>query len=179
MLRILLLLTLLWASPASSGADGNASLSNAELREVVITLERGMCYGECPVYEIRITGDGRISYHGEMFVETEGKRTSTITQTEVRNLVAIFEKARYFSIAPDFTYNNCQRDRCAKGYMHDAPSVTTSITLRGKTHQVKHNQGCYCAPPVLFGVEAAIDKASRSARWVGNNPGSQRAGVEN
>ncbi len=71
MLQILFLLTLLGAPPASSGPGASAPLSDAELRKVVITMERGMCYGECAVYEIRITGDGRISYHGKMFVETD------------------------------------------------------------------------------------------------------------
>lgn len=179
MLQILFLLTLLGAPPVSSGPGGSAPLSDAELRNVVITMERGMCYGECAVYEIRITGDGQISYHGKMFVETEGNRTRTISHAEVRNLVAVFEKARYFSIAPDFTYNNCQRNRCPKGYLHDAPSVTTSITIRGKTHRVKHDKGCYCAPQALFDVEAAIDEVSRADRWVGKNRGGQRAGVEN
>ncbi len=179
MLQILFLLTLLGAPPASSGPGGSGPLSDTELGKVVITMERGGCYGECAIYEIRITGDGRISYHGEMFVETEGKRTRTISQAEVRDLIVVFEKAGYFSIGPDFTYANCQRDRCKKGYMHDAPSVTTSITLRGKTHRVKHDKGCYCAPQALFDVEAAIDKVSQSDQWVGKNRGGQWAGVEN
>src|SRR6185295_10207120 len=179
MLRILFLLALLGAAPpAASGSGAGAPLSDAELRQVVITLEKGMCYGECPVYQIRITGDGRVSYHGEMFVEAEGNRTRKIPPAEVRNLIAAFEKSGYFSIG-DFTYGNCQRDRCSKGYMHDSPSVTTSITIWGKTHRVKHDQGCYCAPQALFDVEAAIDKTSQADRWVGEDRGSQWAGVEN
>ncbi len=179
MLRILFLLALLGAAlPAASGPGAGAPLSDAELRNVVITLERGMCYGECPIYQIRITGDGRVSYHGKMFVETQGNRARKIPLAEVRNLVAVFEKAGYFSIG-DFTYQNCQRDRCSKGYMHDSPSATTSITIRGKTHRVKHDSGCYCAPQALFDIEAAIDKASQADRWVGKERGSQRAGSEN
>jgi len=180
MLRILFLLALLGAAPTSpSGPGAGAPLSDAELRNVVITLEKGMCYGECPVYQIRITGDGRISYHGEMFVEAQGKRTRKIPPAEVRNLVAIFQKAGYFAIGQDFTYDTCQRDRCKKGYMHDASSAVTSITLRGKTHRVAHDFGCRCAPAALFDVEAAIDKASRAGRWVSADRGGQWAGSEN
>jgi uncharacterized protein DUF6438 len=180
MLRILFLLALLGAaSPAASGPGAGAPLSDAELREVVITLERGMCYGECPVYKIRITGDGRISYQGEMFVEAQGNRTRRIPLAEVRDLVATFEKVGYFSIGQDYTYNNCQRDRCKRGYMSDASSAVTSITLRGKTHRVAHDFGCGCAPAALFDVEAAIDKASQADRWVGKDRGSQWAGSEN
>jgi hypothetical protein len=179
MLRILFLLSLLAAAPPVSPVPGKSSLSVAELRGVVISLERGMCYGECPVYQIRITGDGQISYHGEMFVEVEGNRTLKIPRAEVRKLVATFEKAGYFSIGQDYTYDTCQRDRCGAGYMHDSPSAVTSITIREKTHRVKHDQGCRCAPRTLFDVEAAIDKVGRADRWVGKESGSQRAGAEN
>src|SRR5262245_57590088 len=180
MLRILFLLALLGATPAAaSGPGAGASLSDTELREVVITLERGMCYGECPVYKVRITGDGRISYEGEMFVETQGNRTRKIPLAEVRNLVATFEKAGYFSIGQDYTYDNCQRNRFKRGYMTDASFVVTSIRRRGKTHRVAHDLGCRCAPPALFDVEAAIDKVSQADQWVGKERGGQWAGSEN
>src|SRR5262245_15812277 len=112
MLRILFLLSLLAAAPPASPAPGSSALSDAELRQVVITLKRGMCYGECPVYSVRITGDGQVSYHGEMFVAVEGKRTLRIPSQEVRKLVATFEKAGYLSVGQDYDYDNCQRNRC-------------------------------------------------------------------
>jgi hypothetical protein len=170
MLRILFLLPFL--------AAVSSPLSDTELRQVVITLKRGMCYGECPVYNVRITGDGQVSYDGEMFVAVEGKRTLKIPSQDVRDLVATFEKAGYFA-AGQYDYDHCQRDRCKRGFMTDAPSAVTSITIRGKTHQVAHNLGCYCAPQALFDVEAAIDKVSRADRWVGKERGGQRAGSEN
>lgn len=168
MLPALAVLSLLAAAPSPS-------LSDAELRAVVITLYRGMCYGDCPVYFVRITGDGRVFYKGSLYVAEKGSRTTRIRRADVRKLVAAFEKAGYFSLPPE---NPCEEGRrCEEGYMTDSPSATISMTLRGKTHEIQHDSGCLCAPDVLFDLESAIDKASRSWRWVGKNRGGQWAGM--
>jgi len=81
LLRIVFLLSLLGATDLAGSPSPGAPLSDAELREVVITMYRGMCYGECPVYSVRITGDGWVSYSGGSFVKEVGNR-----QARRRNL---------------------------------------------------------------------------------------------
>ncbi len=166
MLQIVLLLSFLAATepPGSPGLD--VPLTDAELREVVITMYRGMCYGECPVYSVKITGDGRVSYNGGSFVKVEGNRTLRIRRADVRKLVGVFEKAGYFAIQRDYTEENCWEAPCT--YATDHPSADTSITLRGKTYEVRHSFGCECAPDTLFDIYTAIDKVGRTRRWVGD-----------
>jgi len=170
-----LLCLLATASPSSPGLD--VPLSDAELRKVVITLDRGGCYGDCPIYDVRITGDGKVQYHGTHFVEATGARSSKILRSDVRKLVGVFEKAGYFSIGRDYTYETCSTKAC--GFSNDAASATTSIRVRGKTYKVSHSFGCRCAPKGLFDVEAAIDGVGRTVRWVGTEQGGQRAGSSN
>ncbi len=55
-------------TPASGDSGGQtldlSSLSDNELKTVVIRLERTSCYGNCPAYSVTIHGDGRIEYAG-------------------------------------------------------------------------------------------------------------------
>jgi hypothetical protein len=166
LLRTVLLLSLLAATDTAGSPSPTAALSDAELRAVVITMYRGMCYGECPVYSVRITGDGRVSYSGGDFVKVEGSRRLRIRRADVRKLVGVFEKAGYFDIRQDYTEEICGADKNC-GYTTDHPSVTTSITIRGKTYKVDHSYGCSCAPEGLYDVYEAIDKIGRTKRWVG------------
>lgn len=166
MLQVMLVLSCLAAADTSSAPSLSASLSDAELREVVITLYRGMCYGECPVYSVRITGDGRVSYNGGRFVKELGSRTLRIRRADVRKLVGVFEKAGYFAIQRNYTEESCWEEPCT--FTTDAPSADTLITIRGKTYQVRHNFGCGCAPDALYEVYEAIDRVGRTKRWVGD-----------
>ena len=47
--------------------------------QVVITLERTVCYGTCPAYTLRITGDGSVEYEGMRYVRVIGKATARIS----------------------------------------------------------------------------------------------------
>lgn len=44
---------------------------NAEMTS--IALQRGGCYGECPIYNVSFNKDGTIIYNGKMFVENIGR----------------------------------------------------------------------------------------------------------
>jgi hypothetical protein len=166
---------LLWLALIPAGSA--PGLSDAELRKVVVTLERRGCYGECPIYQLRITGDGKVSFHGERFVKRTGSHAGTISPEKVRKLVRAFEEAGYFAIRENYGYGGCgTRQLCATGFLNDAPGADTSITLRGRTHRVTHDYGCTCAPSPLFKLEHAIDEIVGTDRWVGKEKGGQRAG---
>lgn len=172
MLPTFLLLALLPAAPPS--------LSDADLRNAVVTLQRSACYGDCPVYEVTVTGDGAVSYHGSEFVQVKGEHTARTSRDEFRKLVARFEQAGYFSIRKNYDYGGCStRQLCRTGFLNDAPGAVLSLTLRGRTHEIHHAYGCTCAPEILFKLEAAVDKIAGTDRWVGKEKGGQWAGSWN
>jgi hypothetical protein len=37
-----------------------------------LTFKAGGCYGKCPIFELRVTGDGHVAYHAEMFNDKKG-----------------------------------------------------------------------------------------------------------
>jgi hypothetical protein len=156
------------ASPAR--AQGAPTVSDADLAGVVITLQRTVCFGRCPAYEVKLYGDGRVLYWGTQFVKEKGKREGHVDKDAVRQLVAAFEQAGYFSLREKYTADDCRSegsDDVACSAATDMPSATTSLTLRGKTHRVNHYYGCSCAPKVLEQLESLIDRTAQTDQWIG------------
>ena len=110
--------------------------NNYDLKSVVIKLERGPCYGPCPIYKLTIYGNGKVVYVGERFVQVEGAKTATISEKKIRELVSEFEKTDYFALkskydSEDWTCN---------------PSTITSIEIQGRSKIIYHYHGDCTAP---------------------------------
>lgn len=116
------------------------------LKQVVITLQRGQCLGQCPVYKLTIYGTGKAVYEGQKYVSTIGKKEYLISQEQVKQLVSEFDKARFFSLQNDYT-----------GGPTDAPSTITSINIDGRTKTVDHYSVSPNAPKELSELENKID----------------------
>src|SRR5256886_133828 len=82
--------------------DGHAAQGNGDKNDV-ITLERGPCFGPCPIYKVSLASDGTISFEGFNFVSTKGKATAQIRPQDFQKLVAEFEKMKYFSLDENYT----------------------------------------------------------------------------
>ncbi|MDQ4123003.1 MAG: DUF6438 domain-containing protein [Acidobacteriota bacterium] len=142
---VLFLFTTLIFSGFSSLAQKKAA------PEILITIERGACYGICPIYSAQISGDGTVVYNGIENVKVKGKRQFKIPKTKVQELVKAFESINYFSLKDQY-------DTDERGMrVADLPPVTTSISLKGKTKKVVHNYG---APKALRELEDKIDQAA-------------------
>lgn len=131
-------------------------IPSAAPQEVVITLERTVCFGTCPAYLLTIRGDGTVFFEGRQFVKSMGLFSTKIDPQQVKDLVAEFERIHYFYI-PNFTDYD----------VTDAPSANTSITLHGITKTVDHYYGDRDAPQALFELEAKIDEVANSKQWIG------------
>ena len=66
--------------------SGLADLSPGVVRDIEITLERGMCFGTCPVYSVSLYGNGTIVWRGEMYVAVTGNATDSIDPAKVKDL---------------------------------------------------------------------------------------------
>jgi hypothetical protein len=146
---------------------GHASHSAAmhargrDMNDVVITLERYECYGECPVYSVSIRGDGTVIYRGKKFVRVKGERRYKIPKEKVAELVDDFYKIDYFSLEDEYT-----KIVGADGSVMvavDLPGATTSIAIGGKTKSVYNYFG---GPAALKELERKVDLISESAKFV-------------
>ena len=128
-----------------------------------ITLERTSCFGSCPVYRIAVTPSGEVTYEGKAHVRRVGSDTARISQQLVDSLLSEIEQAGYFTFDERYV---ASEPACGR-YATDAPSVITSVTLRGRTKTITHDYGCTGVPGALTIVERRIDETLGSSRWTG------------
>jgi hypothetical protein len=126
--------------------------------QVAMTLERTACFGFCPIYKLTVYGNGKVVYKGERFVKVTGTRTTTISQTAVRKLIADFQKVNYFKLQDSYT-----------GGHTDAPSAITSLTLGKRQKTVNHYLGSPNTPTQLTELENKIDAVVNSKQWIGTD----------
>jgi hypothetical protein len=146
----------------SHQASQLGGLTDSELKQVVVRLERTGCYGDCPSYKLIIHGDGRVEYVGDQNVKLTGQQESRIELADIKRIVSEFEKANYFSI-DQYTEKSCSCTLCT-----DMPTTTTEIQVKGSSHQVEHYHGCTCAPKGLWVLEKAIDDLVHTEQWTGD-----------
>ncbi len=129
-----------------------------------ITLERGACFGACPIYKVTVTSDGTVNFEGRQYTRTKGAAKGHISVQDFRRLVAEFERINYFSLP----------DRYAPGtpvcpqVITDMPSADTSLRLNGKTKGVAHYHGCSSSAALakLTALEDKIDEVAGTAKWI-------------
>lgn len=141
MFPVIAVLWLLLACGHSSHVLNQAqqiSSTQAIPADMLITLDRTGCKGWCPMYTLKISADGRVVYQGKQFVRNRRRAESKLTQEQLRQLLAEFEKADYFSLRDRYQY---WEDGCPTG-AKDYPSAITSIKINGKAKTITHDHGC-------------------------------------
>jgi hypothetical protein len=145
--RIALFSFLLIAIAVPSGAYDPQS--------VIIHLERGPCYGTCPVYGATVSGDGTVRYDGKDHVRVKGSQTAVIAPEAVKSLVGEIKRSGFFSLNDAYTEVS----------ITDAPSAILYVATDGKKKQVRHYLGDFKAPKILQVLENRIDELAGTGRW--------------
>ncbi len=124
------------------------------LGSVEITLKRGACFGICPVYSVKMKGDGTVAYHGERFVLVDGDHSFQVDPKRIACLVEQFRKADFWSLRPEYLAN-----------ITDSPFYSLTVTISGQTKVVVDYVGRAAGmPPVVTRLEGAVD-AVGGLRW--------------
>ncbi len=137
-LVVLLLLSPILRAKGSQKCEG----------DVLITIERGACFGSCPIYSAQIYADGTVVYVGKNYVKTIGEQRFKISQDRIQNLIKEFERIDYWSLKDKY-----ETDENGVS-VTDLPTTTTSICLDGKKKRVVNY---YHAPRKLDELEDKID----------------------
>jgi hypothetical protein len=123
-----------------------------------IALDRTECYGWCPSYHIEVRGDGTVWYEGRNFVACKGFYRATVPRENVREMVKMFEQARFFAL----------RDKYLMDKTGDAPTTTISIEFDAQRMEVRESFGLQMGmPSAVAGLEHAVDLLSGSEQWTG------------
>ncbi|RPJ63468.1 MAG: hypothetical protein EHM12_02240, partial [Dehalococcoidia bacterium] len=135
------LVGLLMSSSLSSGCMRKVEPVVQE--ELVIKLERTACFGACPVYSLKINGNGTVVYEGKDFVRIKGVEETTVGPEIIDQLLQAFEEAGYFSLNDSYT-----------GFgKSDMPHANTSISIGSRAKSIRHYLGDQSAPGKLTELE--------------------------
>lgn len=103
--------------------------------DLLITIYRSACLGDCPSYSARIYADGTVVYVGQFGVKQIGERRHKISQGAIQALIKEFQRLDYWSLK-----DNYEADEQAR-MTTDQQTTTTSICLDGKRKQVVNIYG--------------------------------------
>ncbi|MGB2129341.1 MAG: DUF6438 domain-containing protein [Flavicella sp.] len=116
-----------------------------------IRIERGSCYGFCPMYSLEINQSGSVCFIGDMFVEKLGKHEWNIEKETIDALNNAIKKFMFFDL--EKTYSDFQ--------ISDLPTCTVSVTLKnGESRTIVQGKGKEIWPEELKLFQKAIDKVA-------------------
>jgi Domain of unknown function (DUF6438) len=166
---ILVSLTLLVTISACSSWSSQPFPESQEIpADTAIMLERTICFGTCPAYKLTISADGAVVFDGMEFVKTSRIVHSKISKDQLKQLIAEFERAQYFSLRESY-YS--EEDGCPE-FWTDSPTVTTSLRINGQYKSIIHYWGCQenngesIYPKALFDLENKIDEIVGTKEWI-------------
>jgi hypothetical protein len=140
-----------------------------QLGEVEIELTREECYGWCPAYTARLSGDGTLTYTGKSFVKTKGTHYDTFDPQRLLPLLERFRDLEFLA----------REHRCGVWVVDNSHAlVSLRIGTRSKSivDQVasREDSGDLSVEDAewhrrMYDLEAAIDAAANIEFWIGTD----------
>jgi hypothetical protein len=112
--------------------------------------------GNCPVYSIVIGNDGTVTYEGVRSVKVKGKRTFTIPAEQVKQLLADFERIKFFELQDKYTKK--QLPDGSVRYIDHSNGTTITLKVGNKTKSVYNFYGM---PEELEALQKKLDDISK------------------
>lgn len=119
--------------------------------QMLASINRTACYGQCPMYKATFMDNGVVQYVGKRFVDNIGTYKTLITAEEVDEIKKQLEVAGYFSL-----------DSLYPTPIADFPSCITEAQLNGQRKKVVNRRN----PPVeLKNFEKFLDSLLDARDW--------------
>jgi hypothetical protein len=96
---------------------------------VTVELSRGPCMGMCPVYSVRVNGNGSVEYAGDANVRERGKATATLSTDQVTTILEKLDSVGFFGI-----------EDSAFAWSYDTQGIAVVVSVDGMTHRVSSDQ---------------------------------------
>jgi hypothetical protein len=154
---------LLVACLAGACGRGPAPVPADPVAEGHLSLERGPCFGTCPVYTVTLERSGAVIFQGRRFVADSGTFTASIPAARADSLFRELDAAGWFAFADRYGMG----EPGCEPFATDLPSVVTEVRMGGRTKRIEHDYGCTGAPARLEELERRIDEVVEVRRWVG------------
>lgn len=142
----------------SCQARGSAPANDPD---VLIGMERGPCFGTCPIYAVTIDGDGNVTYSGQNFVAVTGVHKDKISKEAVQHLLDLFKSADFFSLLDEY-----------RAEVTDNPTMTVALKIGDRSKRVVDYVGQMAGMPAsVTSIETQIDMTVAIEKWTKAGPG--------
>ncbi|MCA1751181.1 MAG: DUF6438 domain-containing protein [Flavobacteriales bacterium] len=119
--------------------DGETAMAETDSAEepkangdsLIMAFSKTPCYGQCPVYEVKVYESGRAIWEGKNFVERMGTYSTRITASERQKFFAEAEAEGFYDF--DKSYDNPM--------VQDLPSTSLLLKVDGERHRVTIRMG--------------------------------------
>lgn len=139
------------AASATPESSTTVTKSVAEGPQVVASIERTACFGQCPIYRATFYDNGEVRYVGRHFVEMVGTFATLISTEELAEIDAFADTIGYHSFKD--------------AYPTPITDFPTCITSHRKGDKVKTILNGEHAPSDLIGFERMLDGLLRDRDW--------------
>jgi len=140
MKQLLFIVLLLSISSCGTFKKNTNIFTFTESKDLIISLQRGACYGTCPIYKIQIYTDGSGIYTGTRFVENIGVIVFSLSENQINLILTQAEAIGFKNMKEEYSEP-----------ISDLP--TTFIQIKDK--KIRDYVG---APSELRKLENLIDK---------------------
>jgi hypothetical protein len=118
-----------------------------------VSLQRGPCFGTCPIYDATLRADGTATWHGERFVERLGRHEGQINLNDFGRLARFVERAGFFDWDPEYANDN----------IADLPNYYLTVERDGDTKTVR--QYAVDEPPDFWVIATLVDCLAGDIEW--------------
>ena len=102
------------------------------------------CFTKCPLYTVRVYGDGRIAWHGDKAVAFIGDAASRVSAEQAQSLIMSARKLGFGALCDTYVMR-----------AFDGSASSTSLRI-GDAVKIVSNQAPSNAPSWLYGLEKQI-----------------------
>ncbi|MGY2131209.1 DUF6438 domain-containing protein [Hymenobacter sp. HD11105] len=114
-------------------------------------LERTACMGPCPVDQLTVYSDGRMTYKGGANAPRTGSFAGQLTPAERKELTAKFDAAKFFAFQDSYVST-----------LSDLPTRYITYWQGTKSKRIRNYDG---APAALLALEVELLNLIKADRW--------------
>lgn len=133
------------------GCKSKKDFSNLGEEEVRFYLQKGACFGTCPVYFLTIYQNKTAVFNGEMNVDKKGEYRKTLDDKTFKELQKAFEKADFVNFEKEYKSNVSDLPKITVGY-HDGT-------------EYRESSGDMDRPSSLQDLQFMLEKVADSGNW--------------
>jgi len=121
-----------------------------------LTLDKGACFGSCPVYTLSIDNEGNAIYEGKRFTDKSGIHKKKLSKQVLQKLAKQLNDSNFFSFLEQY-----------RSDIADLPLIEVSHTNKGLSKSVK---GKNTRPKSLIEIQKSLEDIANQDGWIAVEP---------